>query len=417
MRLKKTKCLFAVILFGFSLVITSGQIFSQDDPDKKPQLKNFGFSLKKYDQQENQKPDETSQKIVSADEEAIQIKTDLVINDVSVINRQGSVIVGLGQDDFVITDNEIPQSVEMFAFGEKADVPRSIVLIIDYSGSQLPFIQNSIEAAKELVDNLPAQDRMAIVTDDVEVLANFTKDKKELKDNLDKLYGKVRLKKFGRSEPYSALLAVLNEMFDEEDLRPVVILQSDADEYFALKMDRSKDPLLPQIFKDKIFGIALKNYSFEDVVKNVTESRATIYGVLPGFRLTGISPEQQLKRMQIKDENYQRFMSQLFGGAGISYQTPKHLLLELTRWGLEQEKSLIEISRLSGAYLNYLETPADAKTVYTDIFTTINNRYVIGYYPSEQVVNAEKHTIKIEVRGHPEYIVMGRKSYQSSPNK
>lgn len=50
------------------------------------------------------------------------------------------------------------------------NVPRTIVLIIDYSGSQLPFIKNSVAAAKVLVDKLGPKDLMAIVTDDVELL-------------------------------------------------------------------------------------------------------------------------------------------------------------------------------------------------------------------------------------------------------
>ena len=43
------------------------------------------------------------------------------------------------------------------------------MLIIDYSSSQRPYIENSIAAAKTLVDKLRPNDQMAIVTDDVEL--------------------------------------------------------------------------------------------------------------------------------------------------------------------------------------------------------------------------------------------------------
>jgi len=46
-----------------------------------------------------------------------------------------------------------------------ATVPRSIILIIDYSPSQFAYIKDSIEAAKVLVDKLKPRDRMAVVTD------------------------------------------------------------------------------------------------------------------------------------------------------------------------------------------------------------------------------------------------------------
>ena len=63
------------------------------------------------------------------------------------------------------------------------------MLIIDYSSSQFPFIETSIAAAKALVDKLPSSDSMATVTDDVEVIQDFTRDKQKLKSKLDLIVG------------------------------------------------------------------------------------------------------------------------------------------------------------------------------------------------------------------------------------
>ncbi len=41
----------------------------------------------------------------------------------------------------------------------------------------------------------------------------------------------------------------------------------------------------------------------------------------------------------------------------------------------------------------------------------MNNRYVIGYYPTNKTHDGKRRTIKIEVRGHPEFVVWGRKVY------
>jgi hypothetical protein len=51
----------------------------------------------------------------------------------------------------------------------------------------LPYLDNSVKAAKLLVDKLGPKDMMAIVTDDVELIQEFTTDKKKLKEKLDKL--------------------------------------------------------------------------------------------------------------------------------------------------------------------------------------------------------------------------------------
>jgi len=109
----------------------------------------------------------------------------------------------------------------MFSLGDDAKVPRSIALIIDYGCSQLPFLEASVEAAKNLVGKLGLNDSMAIVTDDVELLVNFTQDKRKLKDRLDELKRRTRpdasnfsdTRKyripFGHGFQYSALMAVL----------------------------------------------------------------------------------------------------------------------------------------------------------------------------------------------------------------
>jgi hypothetical protein len=101
------------------------------------------------------------------------------------------------------------------------------VLVIDYSGSQFPYIKNSVDAAAVLVDKLGPRDRMAIVTDDVEMLVDFTNDKRELKKKLNTLLEKSKgndgflgvggtRQQFGKSAQYSALMATLKEAFDEK---------------------------------------------------------------------------------------------------------------------------------------------------------------------------------------------------------
>lgn len=155
---------------------------AQPAPQEKPKLKEFGSSLKKFGKKEKENPKALKEQSDVDGEETVRIKTDLVVNDVLVVNQKGNVVLGLEQSDFVVTEDGVPQRVSIFSSGENnAAIPRSIVLVIDNSGSQMLFIKNSIEAAKNLVDKLAPQDRMAIVTADVELLVDFTKDKALLK--------------------------------------------------------------------------------------------------------------------------------------------------------------------------------------------------------------------------------------------
>jgi hypothetical protein len=134
-------------------------------------------------------------------------------------------------------------------------------LIIDYSVSQLPFIESSVAAAKTLVDRLKPNDRMSIVTDDVALLAPFTRDKWKLKDGLDSLRKRAKSKRFGRSEQYSALLATLKELTVSAE-RPIIIFQTDGDELSNL---RNADISPSGAEVSALPRDSFKEYSLEDI--------------------------------------------------------------------------------------------------------------------------------------------------------
>jgi hypothetical protein len=72
---------------------------------------------------------------------------------------------------------------------------------------------------------------------------------------------------------------------------------------------------------------------------------------------------------------------------------------------------MFRVAELSGGNAGFIEKPEDAESIYADIFTVIKNRYVIGYYPTNQEQDGKRRELKIEVRNHPEYFVTGRKAY------
>jgi len=72
---------------------------------------------------------------------------------------------------------------------------------------------------------------------------------------------------------------------------------------------------------------------------------------------------------------------------------------------------LFAIAKLSGGYTDFLEKPEDAENVYSNIFKVINNRYLIGYYPTNKERDGKRRNVKIEVRNYPEYTVTGRTGY------
>ena len=349
----------------------------------------------------------------SGGDEVVRVETSLVVCDVLVLDARGNAARGLTRDDFVVTEDGRPQEVAVFAPGDNASVPRSIVLIIDHSRSLGPFIAGSVEAAKKLVDQLGPRDRMAVVTDDVELLADFTHDKAELKKTLDALKMKVgpgqRLwsGKYGRSQQYTALVATLDGLFDEEDARRVVIFQTDGDQLPELRDSKFNPPPGVTAEQWKRTQATRGQVSLADVFAAAERARVTIYSVIPGVRLVGLAPGEKSGRVAALRSQFEDMFTSGRAADPVRDETFKYLAENAPH----MQMAMAELSNLSGGWVAFLEKPSQAADIYARILSDINRRYVVGYYPTNKEQDGARRRVNIEVRGHPEYTVWGRKAY------
>lgn len=434
------------VLLGV-LLLVPGLALAQTG--EKPKLKDFGSSLNKlkWDPQKNAVT-ETNSGPGSEDDDVIKIETSLVVSELLVIDKQGRPVQGLKESDFLITEEGTPQQVGHFLLGDNRSLPRSIVLIIDYSGSQFPFIKKSVEAANVLVDNLGPRDLMAIVTDDVEMLVDFTNDKRQLKKNLNKLldksYGKggsffnravgnVR-KRFGKSAQYSALMATLKEAFDEEDQRPIVIFQTDGDEVEYLRnpiiVPRVPQDLPPELVakvqndveqRRQLQLSSMTEFSLDDVYSAVEKSRATIYTVIPGTKLIGLTLDQQVATLRAREElAYETLMASVGENVRKIIQKQREERMKVTTvqarqiWAEDNarvQEALASVAPLSGGWTEFLEQPAQAQGIYSRILSDISQRYIVGFYPTNKERDGKRRKISFSVKDHPEYTILGRRSY------
>lgn len=418
-------------------------------PRKKQKIKDFGSSLKRlrWDREKKAAVDSPRTSVGSGgseEDDVIRISTALVTCDVLVVDKHGNNVPGLTADDFIITEDNEAQKVEHFLLGSSTTLPRTIVLILDYSGSQRPYLENSVAAAKILIDKLGPYDQMAIVTDDVEMVEDFTTDKKKLKKQLDELikrtefktkfFGMVSSIRFGRSSQYSALMATLREAFDEQDLRPIVVFQTDGDELLVLR----NSPIVPTSPQELPIDLLLEderrqelrrqyqrtnmtNFSIDDVYRTVEDSHATIYTVVPGFRMMGLTPDEQVEKDKadnllrleqvkslMKEEQFAIHKAQM---EEVWQKTPVGAVKFRTAERAKFQSALAEVATLTGGWTEFLETPTQARSIYDRIFSDINQRYIVGYYPSNKDNDGKRRIISFAVKGHPDYQILGRRSY------
>jgi VWFA-related protein len=409
-------------MFLLGCAFLSFSTIAQSTDREEPKLKHFGSSLKriKWDSKRNASveikafDDKEKSDKSNSDVDMIRVETALVVGDFLVLDKGGHPVQGLTQNDFLVNEDGIPQQVGMFSLGD-SEIPRSIVLIIDYSGSLSSFINMSVEAAKTLVDQLGPKDRMAIVTDEIKLLSNFTKDKSALKSKLESLNKKAQESAAksgwdtGHSLQYSALLAVLKEAFDAEDMRPIIIFQTDGDELLIL-------PPLPSD-SSRLVKMGARSFSIADVYNAALKSRATIYTVMPGLRIIGLPQDKQMERIKAslaaKLQPVELSLSES-GFPLLSKGFPK--LLERANDKLfdaiiKEQSALKELSTITGGWMEFLEDPFQSSEIYSHIFSDINRRYIVGYYPTNKEHDGKKRKIDIEVRGHPEYTIIGRRAY------
>ena len=432
----------ALVFLVLGLFINS---FAQSQQREKPRLKDFGSSLKKlkWDPQKNETV--TTQQGSRDDDDVITIETSLVTSDVLVTDKQGRPVRDLKATDFTVSEDGVSQQIGHFVLGDNINLSRSIVLIIDYSRSQFPYIADSIEAAGVLVDQLGPKDRMAIVTDDVDLLVDFTNDKRELKRGLESLLERNRGAKsflgvggkrprFGRSAQFSALLATLNEAFDDEDQNPVIVFQTDGDELEFLRnsviVHEVPSGLPPEILRDvqeeveqkrRLQRSLMTEFSLDDVYRAAERSRATIYSIIPRTRLLDLTQDEQIKRLAAEDSRSVATWSEASSEKMrnsfkvLEEQRRKRLTPEILQARIEHElkiqRSLVDLAKMSGGWAEFLETQSQTATIYNRILADLNLRYIIGYYPSNKTHDGKKRQITIEVKGHPEYVISSRKSY------
>jgi len=422
------------LLMLIVILFVSLSAFSQ--PKDRPRLKDFGSSLKRI------KWDPTKQMAVetkstsagnaaSDDVEVVKVETSLVVTDLLVLDPRGNTVNGLTERDFLISEDDKPQQIGLFSSGDGKKISRSIVLIIDYSGSQYSFLKSSIFAANSLVDKLGPLDQMAIVTDDVELIQNFTSNKKTLKEELRFLLARANplspllKRRFGKSQQYSALMAVLKEARHSEDERLIVIFQTDGDQFIYLRDsifvptrmyhenggdEFDSDPKRIE----KRIASRRTEFSLNDVIRAAEKSRATIYAVVPGFEVLERSPEDQVARIRAYLEQNLTGVDEKFR-AELRRQLKKEATPDMLRYFAagfsKQQWALTAVSTASGGWTAYLEAPEQADGIYSSIFSDINRRYLVGYYSTNKTHDGKRRAISFQIRDHPEYKIIGRRSY------
>ncbi|MGA7415572.1 MAG: VWA domain-containing protein [Bryobacteraceae bacterium] len=113
-------------------------------------------------------------------------ETRLVVLHASVADKRGKLVTNLDRDSFKVFENGVPQELKLF---RREDVPVSLGIIIDNSGSMRPKRERVEAAALNLVKESNPQDEVFIVNFNDEAFLDvpFTNDVKRMETGLARI--------------------------------------------------------------------------------------------------------------------------------------------------------------------------------------------------------------------------------------
>ena len=166
-----------------------------------------------------------------AAQQAFKSGVNLVHVPVVVTAKDGSLVRGLGRDDFQLTENGVAQTVQFFAEGTSGDpLPLHIGLLLDVSESMGPLLGQSATAAIRFVNALDEARDVTLVDFDTQVrVARFGPD------DYPRLFERIRAKKAaGSTALYDAVGMYLRSSNDQSGQRVLLLYTDGGDTTSAL---------------------------------------------------------------------------------------------------------------------------------------------------------------------------------------
>lgn len=122
-------------------------------------------------------------------DEVLSVDTSLVSVLFNAVDRDRRFVTTLTRDDVRVFENDAPQAVSVFQ--RETDLPLSLAILVDVSGSQETTLPDEQDAARAFVDSVlrPGKDNAAVIsfTGTATVEQDLTQDRRLLQDAIARL--------------------------------------------------------------------------------------------------------------------------------------------------------------------------------------------------------------------------------------
>ena len=169
----------------------------------------------------------------------ISVNVNLVVLHATVLNKKGGFATGLGEQDFDVYEDGVRQSIQLF---QHEDVPVTVGLVVDHSGSMHAKVPDVLAAARTFVASSNKEDQMFVVNFNEHVTMGLT-GAVRFTNRADELEAAIlRAPVAGQTALYEAIMVGLTRLEEgNRDKKVLVVISDGGDNASVLKM--------PQVLK------------------------------------------------------------------------------------------------------------------------------------------------------------------------
>jgi Ca-activated chloride channel homolog len=154
---------------------------------------------------------------------SLRVDVDVVLATVTVTDRNGRFVTGLEKENFKLAEDKVPQDISYFS---SEDIPLSVGIILDVSGSMKDKLKTAVEAAITFMKGGSPDDEYFLVefADKPQETAAFTNDVEKLRNRF--LFSRAK----GRTALYDAVYMGLTRLEEGNNAKRALLLITDGED-------------------------------------------------------------------------------------------------------------------------------------------------------------------------------------------
>ena len=295
--------------------------------------------------------------------EPIKVDVNVVTMFCAVRDKKGGLVPTIAKEDFQLFEDGKAQTIKYFT--RETDLPLTIGLLVDVSGSQVNLIDIEKRAATAFFQQVLKKKDVAFVISfgaDSELLQDITTSPKLLQEGLDRLRLNAGTSGFGggpvptANKPrgtvlYDAVYLAANDRLAREVGRKVIVLITDGE-------DQGSD------------------YSIKQAIEQAQKADAVIYSIY------------------YVDPYFYNRGGMSFGGGGEGY--------------------LKQMSEATGGRVFHLDRSHTLSDAFTQLQQEMRSQYAIGWTPFSDRKDGSYHTTEVKL-ADKNLKVQARKGYYAMP--